>query len=116
MAQKSSRSKKSIATKNADVTQIDGGERGLIERHEAHISIGPLPPPDELKKYEEALRGTGKVIVEEFRKNGQHRRTRQWAACVSFVIVVAMIGFLFPANYSPFAMALSLWFVFELFA
>ena len=114
MAQKPSKGKKSLvaknAPKNADVTRISSGvsRRALVERREARISIGPLPPPDELKKYEEALRGTGKVIVEEFRRNSQHRRTRQWGACVCFVIVVAMIGFLLPVNYSPFAMVLSL--------
>ena len=108
VARKPSKGKKSLVAKNADVTRINSDGRHLVERREARISIGPLPPPDELKKYEEALRGTGKVIVEEFRRNSQHRRTRQWAACFCFVIVVAMIGFLFPVSYSPFAMALSL--------
>ena len=117
VARKPSKGKKSIvaknAPKNADVTRInsDGDGRHLVERREARISIGPLPPPDELKKYEEALRGTGKAIVDEFKKNGQHRRMHQWigrgAASVSFVLVAIIIGLFFDGGYATFAIALS---------
>ena len=111
MAQKPSRGKKSIVAKNADVTRINSDGRHLVERHEAHISIGPLPPPDELKKYEESLRGTGKAIVDEFKKNGQHRRIHQRisiaVASFSFVLVAIVIGLFFDGGYTPFAMALS---------
>ena len=111
MAKKSSKGKKPIATKNADVTQIDadGGERRLAERREVHISI---VPPDKLKKYEQALRGTGKALVGEFTKNSQHRRWQQWVsrvvAFVAFVIVVAIIGYFFQGGYSPWIILLSL--------
>ena len=113
VARKPSKGKKSLVARNSDVTRInsDVGGRHLVERREARISIGPLPPPDELKKYEEALRGTGKAIVDEFKKNGQHRRIHQRisiaVASFSFVLVAIVIGLFFDGSYAPFAMAIS---------
>lgn len=35
---------------------------------------GPLPPPEMLQAYNETIAGSGELILEEFRKQGQHRR------------------------------------------
>ena len=109
MAQKPSKGKKSIVAKNADVTRINA-DGGLVEHHEARITIGPLPPPDVLKKYEEAEPGTAKIIVGEFQKNSQHYRERKlplWLALVAFV-GVAVSAIAFPENpYLPLAMTVS---------
>jgi uncharacterized membrane protein len=38
---------------------------------------GPLPPPQILAAYENAMPGLGKTIVDEFLKEGNHRRQRE---------------------------------------
>lgn len=52
-----------------------------VVRHESHS--GPIPSGKQLAEYEEVCPGAAQLILDEFKKNGEHMRTMQRDALVA---------------------------------
>ena len=68
----------------------DLAETAIIGRHFS----GPLPPADVLAGYERAAPGCAKIIVDNFTREGEHRRAREkrgqyLAAFILFIVLLS---------------------------
>jgi len=61
-----------MSKKQNSVKKVNNKKNRVLVAHQ-EIFSGPLPHPEILKKYEEVVPGTGKVIVETFEKQARHR-------------------------------------------
>lgn len=50
------------------------GKRRLVRMDYSEVSIGPLPPPDFLARYDEIVPGSAELIIRQFVAQGEHRR------------------------------------------
>lgn len=57
------------------VKRFQGGSNGKKSAVIASSYQGPLPPPEMLHEYDHCFQGSAKLILEEFKKQGSHRRT-----------------------------------------
>jgi uncharacterized membrane protein len=67
----------------------------------ATAHIGPFPPPDVLRAYDEIVSGLSQILVDEFQKEAKHRRLTQsisqlgtLSIAALSIIVGAILGYL----------------------
>ncbi len=65
-----------------------------ISVSETHVYSGPLPPPEILEGYEKIAPGSSRIILEEFRKQGEHRRKCEQRMIFGYVWIMPFLSLL----------------------